>query len=444
MPDTKIEQPANLMGLFRATINLEAAGAPDENDLVLINRLARTPLSADEVYTFPCVPSTDALDSYFTRMALSSLQNYARDAGIGVAVMNSHRTSPWTGMGVELPVGRSYYGELQNTGDSTQLFAKAYMLRNYQPNSNTGNTDTLIRGMEAGMIFDLSIGFKPGWYRCGICQRDLFSADCPHFPGRKYGTPDGGDVTAFAWVEDAHMSEFSFVYDGATPGAGILKAQRAVEAGTLDRKAIVELEDVYQVRLASRFAVPDLAKVPGNTPEIGGDIVKDFWDRLAAVYEQRAGAKHSAATKTALEEIRKKAAEGRGSHDEVAQMVADLLAEAQTEETGGDDEGRAQRIVELEAEVARLKPLAELGAQYRADLVEDAIKAGVRAIGNDFKVDQYRKVFEGASIDDIKTFRADWERVAAAKFGPGGRQTSAEPLPGKGAPAPQRNINQYK
>ena len=443
MTDERIAPP----GLLRATIQVRAPGTPDEDDMAAINRLARSPLKAEDVYCFDCVPSTDALDSYFTRQAMSSLNNYACDAMTGVAVMNSHRTSPSLG-GVELPLGRSYYGEVQAGEEISRLFAKAYLLRDYQPNKDTANTATLIRGIESGITHDLSIGFQPGWYRCSVCNRDLFDRDCPHYPGARY---EG--VRAYAWVEEAHMREFSFVYAGATPGAGILKAERAYEDGTLDRKLVSELEDCYQVRLARRWAVPDLgnARRSGEvdaarsgqraaqpTNDEGGEPMKgtEFLDLVEAALQQRVGRELSSANVQTLRGIRE-SIEGAGDTlEEAAGQIADLLARVEGEE---DDE----RVATLERQIADLTPLAETGKRYRADLIEEALKSGVRVFGNAFQTELHRRMFERATLDETKAVAGDCERLAQDKLGPGGSQTAPVELP-TSEPVPIRRTGQYK
>src|SRR5450756_196705 len=71
-----------------------AGDAPDP-EMVQINAMTRRVLDPAEVYRFDLYPSTDRLDSYYTRMGMSSLRNYAAEASVGVALMNSHRTSMW-------------------------------------------------------------------------------------------------------------------------------------------------------------------------------------------------------------------------------------------------------------------------------------------------------------------------------------------------------------
>ncbi|MHB1191190.1 MAG: hypothetical protein ACYC08_10170, partial [Armatimonadota bacterium] len=184
------------------------------------------------------VVSTGALDCYFTRQAESSLANYAADAQGGSPLLACHDG---------LPVGRSFSGTLAEDG----VTVLDYMLRGHSVGGIS--TDEIARGIEAGTLSDMSIRFggPDAWYRCGICDKNLFSPECPHVPGVEY---DG--VRAFAWVEDARMVEHSIVFSGATPGAVIRKARSMARAGRLSSREIGFLEDAWRVRLGEKAAFP--------------------------------------------------------------------------------------------------------------------------------------------------------------------------------------------
>ena len=420
------DEPKTRMDILRGIIEFRSAGTPDDDTLAQINRLARSPLTAEDLFVFDCVPSTDRLDSYYTRMAESSLANYATDALSGVALMNSHRTSPWLG-GIELPIGRTFYGEVQASNGSSQLFARAYLLRDYQPNEKTANTDTLIRGIQAGVISDLSIGFKPGRMVCSICSRNYANyQDCPHFAGARYD----GDL-CFVWIEDAHLSEVSLVYDGATPGAAIRKAEAAAEMGILDSESTTKLENLYQVRLARRFSVPDLSprQAKGGEPMKGTELL----DLVLAGIQQR-GRQPLAA----LDGVRDLIDSDDDTLEAAAERLAEILSPVES-----DDGEENERIVSLERQIGELEPLAAVGRQYRADLIESALASGVRVFGNEFQSELHRQLFERATLEEVKAIKGDWERLIRDKLGPGGRQTRAPELPG-GTAETRRPTGQYR
>lgn len=422
--------------VFRGEIAVRVAeadgvrGEPTSDDMRLINRLAQTRLKPEDVFVFDCLPSNNQLDSYSTRMAKSSLRNYAKDAKAGVALMNSHATSRFGGM--ELPIGRSYRGELVEDGDVTTFRSAAYMLRG-QTISKASNDD-LIRGIEAGTIFDISIGFRGGWFKCGICNNPLFSRDCSHFPG--WPTEDG--ETAWAWVEDANLGEYSLVYDGATPGAVITKATRLAAEGQLSPSDIVLAEEVLRarirpisvvpmpaVRIATSAAVelvdvdPELNPPRANPNERTADMTGA--ETIAAVLSGQSTAL-TPEVRQRLEGLQQQLTTTSGTAAEAVLAVLELApAAAAGGDNASDIDALRQRLVTLEAEAVD-------GRAYRTQLITDTLAWGVRAHGNDFRREMYERMFKepGRSLDDIRAVQDDFKAAAEALLGPGGRQTVAQ------------------
>jgi hypothetical protein len=159
------------------------SGRPTDDDLALINALARSPLSADEVYVFPVEMSSRVVDAYYTRMTPKTLDRFAQRANQGVAVCDSHEHR-------QLPIGRSYYGTTETVlRDAQQVMtarAMDYMLRGVQTPSGVPTND-IIRGIEAGVNNDVSVGFIPEAYWCSVCGRNMLRDwDCWHWPGQTY------------------------------------------------------------------------------------------------------------------------------------------------------------------------------------------------------------------------------------------------------------------
>lgn len=335
--------------------------------------------------------SSDRLDSYFTRMHRTSLVNYAEDAATGISFQDSHNHR-------QLGFGRSLAG-LFVPGDEVQtVLADFYTVKGLSLNGVL--TDHLIAGIRTGLISDVSIGFYGGEHICSVCGRDLWDWDCLHVPGFKYAPLDakgdrGQEELAFAWVQDAHLAEVSAVYDGATPGAAILKAQHESEAGRLSPTQIRILENRYRIALPGKrqqWAGANLSQeeqMPKEEKDLQVEdqrfaVLKRMEDALAAV----AGA-------------------------DVEAKLAGLLAERTS---------TAQRLKDLTAEVASLKPVADDGRTYRADLVATSLAEGVRAYGETFDEATYRKLLEGSDLSVVKRLRDDWTTVAEGRF-PKGRLT---------------------
>jgi hypothetical protein len=193
---------------------------------------------------FPAEITNNRLDAYYTRMARSSLENYAREASDGVSFQDSHNTGA-------LGMGRTLSGLFRGAQGNgvMRVVADIYCVQNLP------DTMSFIQKWRTGIARDVSIGFYGGRFICSICGNDMMDwRNCSHWPGREYDVETENDdsskttrkVMATADVEDAHLAEVSSVYKGATPGAVILKAQRAAEAQELPVDVARFLEQRYR------------------------------------------------------------------------------------------------------------------------------------------------------------------------------------------------------
>ena len=196
----------------------------------------------------------------------STLKNVARSADDGFAFMNSHRTGGLSSP-AELPMGRTFAGRYESYAlPGGQPFSRAvlgiYMLAGQRPNGANGpSTDELAAGIDAGTIFDVSLGIKGGRALCDVCGFDLTARDdegrylCLHVPGttrrmsldqkrsqKARGVPDG--VATYS-IHDGTAGEISAVFDGAVPGAGFRRALAASGAGLLGPAELSQLQAAY-------------------------------------------------------------------------------------------------------------------------------------------------------------------------------------------------------
>jgi len=382
----------------------------EETDTLLATAKERHALDPSVFDEFPpyfwrAEISSDRMDAYFTRMHESSLTNYAQDAAAGVSFQNSHRHN-------ELGFGRSLTGLYIPGVDVQAVHADFYTVRGLQLNGV--NTDHLIAGIRTGLVKDVSIGFFGGDFRCSICGRDMWDWDCFHVPGFEYVPVNekgdrGEPEVAFAWVYAAHLAEVSGVFDGATPGAAILKAQQEAEAGRLNDRQVQLLENRY------RIALPGKRQTwTGANLQQEGSMNKDGKKEG----KEEEGTQPQVDERLALLDRVEKALSGVDGAN-VEARLAGVLAERTSS---------AQRVQELTAEVAKLAPLAEDGRAYRADLIANALAEGVRAYGEKFDEPTYRTLLESASLDVTKRLMADWKASGDGRF-PSGRQTSDEHTP---------------
>lgn len=324
--------------------------------------------------------SSDLVDSHYSHMLPSTLMNFQEDAVAGVAFLPGHKHN-------ELPFGRSVDAQIESADNPqrTRVVADFYTVPGLT--LNAVRTDDLIDGIRSGILRDVSVGFHGGEYTCDVCQRDVFSWDCPHVPGVKYEIKEDGVVrvklATFA-IDGARLSEVSSVFDGSTPRAEILKAEREAAEGRMKPDAVRLIEERYRVKLpvAKRgFAGAD---VPGK-------------DNGLMEFEQ------------IVNQMREVLAVPEGG-DVVATVtgITGELAQLRTAKQDAD-----KRISELE-------PQAADGKQYRSDLVTEAIAEGVRAHGEKFDTETYTAMLKGAPLTTIKRMKADWEAIGNERF-PAGR-----------------------
>lgn len=310
-----------------------------------------------EPFFFAAEISNDQVDAYFTRMMPSTLGNFARDAGAGVAFRKNH-------IQTELPLGRSISGRVESYQGRNRVVSDVYIVPGLKL-SDVPNDD-VIAAIRSGTLADVSVGFylgEGGRITCDLCGRDLMDWECPHIPGMGYEHENQKRTATFG-VHNARLSEFSGVYDGAAPNAAILKAERMAGAGQLKPEAARLVEAKYRIKLPeSRHAWP------GNTPE-------------------------------------------KGSNMEPQKQLETIRSALKTAGYGEDMTAGLERVLADAAD----------GRQYRADLLEDALAEGVRALGDKFNRATYEGALRTSPLATIRQMRDDWQRTGDARL-PGGRLT---------------------
>lgn len=346
----------------------------------------RREFAPEDLYFWAAEISNNRTDSHFTKMHETSLRNYATDALEGVAFLNSHNHN-------ENGLGRSLHGVYDEAGQRT--LAQFYTVRGLKLGAL--GADDFILGMDAGVISDVSIGFKPGEgfaMLCSECGEDIRTWDCYHLPGEvipAHLNSEGvqqPERTVIGWVHNARLSEVSAVYDGSTPSAMILKAQRGLAEGFCQPAAVIALERRYKIQ------------VPPLTKQFTG-YRQPTEDGMSTQQQPASVPGH-----VTLEELR--------------QSVTTLGLELPTEVT-------ARTLLDtLVAKIRVLQPQAATGVVLRNRLVEDAIREGVRALGNDFKAEEQRAMLNVLDVPHIDTLREAWKGIADKQFA-GGRQTTDTP-----------------
>lgn len=362
-------------------------------------------------FFFPAEISSDLVDAYSSHMTLSTLTNFMNDAKAGVALLPAHEHD-------DLPFGRSLDAMLENVIDPprTRVVTDFYTVPGLKLNSVT--TDDLINGIRSGVLREVSVGFWGGEMTCDLCQRSIWSWDCPHIPGLKYEVESAGVIgfrTATYAVDNAHLAEVSIVYDGATPRAEILKAEREASTGRLRPEAARMIEQRFRVKLPAAKRSFAGADIPQSKQKEGAMSL----DELLAGVRKALALNPDADVMEAVTEA--------GAELQRLRPLEAATQEAQVrvKTLEGELATAQERATALESDAAD-------GRQYRADLLEQALVEGVRALGDKFDKATYETLLRGASLATIKRMRDDWQVQGDARL-PGGRAStdSGEPAPKK-------------
>lgn len=399
-------------------------------------------------FRFEAEISSTALDAYFTHMDGSTLRNFARDATTGVALLDSHD-------GYKLGVGYSDGGRYEEEDGAGRVIVSFYIVPGirFGGNHSFASSDDYIRAIRSGVVRDVSVGFHGGRWICDLCKQPYFGqgSACNHVAGYEYEIERDGRMTrevCTVAIYDARLSEVSLVYDGATPGAMILKAEQEAEAGRLSPETVRQLERQYRVRLPKPknvtirggLVTATTADGVNTTVRIDVDNGRSATGGAPATDGQGDGMSNNVDVQVdeptpAEPEVQAEESEARAAVEAVRRALVEVRApEGVALDAAVRGLGRqlAEAQAELErsrAEVTRLQPLADQGRAYRDELINQAVAEGVRALGETFPEETYRAMLANAPLEHIRQVRDTFAAQAAERF-PGGRQTQDAPKNG--------------
>ena len=264
-----------------------AAGLPGREELEAINRLAKTPLAAEQVYTFTLRLCDNEVDRDFERFDAAALERLG-ELFVGKSGVFDHQ---WSARGQTARIYRTAVTREPSmtpaAGDEYRwLKGWAYLLR-------TEKNGELIAEIEGGIKKEVSVGCAAGRSGCSVCGAE--NGGCEHVPGQAYG----GELCFRELRDITDAYEWSFVAVPAQRAAGVLKrfgqeregertlrkeaelgrkylkalrrevvrlamlADDGLDGGVFARAAerleepeLLELRKAYEVRAAGRFPAP--------------------------------------------------------------------------------------------------------------------------------------------------------------------------------------------
>lgn len=189
-------------------------------DMILINRLSKSELSPDQVYTFALRLCDNEVDRDWERFDEDALETLS-GLFMGKSGIFDHN---WSAEGQTARLYRTEVcreGGVTSAGDGCRfLKGYAYMLRNEK-------NAPLIEEIEAGIKKEVSIGCSVTGRSCSICGKD----HCEHQGGKSYG----GKLCYFTLKDPTDAYEWSFVAVPAQRKAGVIKSFIHEPGGDLRR-----------------------------------------------------------------------------------------------------------------------------------------------------------------------------------------------------------------
>lgn len=212
-------------------------GTPDAQDLAEINRLAKTPLAPEQVYTFSVRLCDNEVDRDLERFDPDALEELGQ-LFLGKSGVFDHQ---WSAQG---QTARIYRTEVirepsvtTEAGDEYRwLKGWAYLLR-------TEKNAELIAEIEGGIKKEVSVGCSMAKSVCSICG----AADgCVHEKGQRYG----GKLCFRELREPLDAYEWSFVAVPAQRSAGVLKrfCQESEDTALLRKQAALGVKYLTELR----------------------------------------------------------------------------------------------------------------------------------------------------------------------------------------------------
>ena len=405
--------------------------------------------SKEDFFVFETLGVGDrVVPNRFQRITRPSLEVMADDAKKGVSLMLNHNEGQ---LGVQsIPIGKvfdSRIGPGTQEGEENALYLTQYILRDDSKVDGYSKND-IINLIESGILEDTSIGFTVPFETatCNICHKKYFGGECHHFRGDKYVVNEetGEKRTCILEINppefhDMHagnvmLNEDSLVYDGAYSNAMIQQSKNGGMTIQTSNGTLKVLNDKEKVKtdLIGYGTKDGLTLMYKPFEEKGGK----FMDEEKEVLENQE-------VTEAVEETNEEAVED--TVDTVEEATQETTEEV-AEETANEAENEAENVEQKATEVAKysksititeeeikenfgLQDLAEDmakemilkfakdGQKHREEVIENALNSGVRAMGNDFNKESFRKTYEKMDIEDIVSNAESFEKSVQEKYG---------------------------
>lgn len=417
-------------------------GKPTRAQLEKINSFSAKELTEDDVYVFEPLMIDDQKTSYNSVIHTNLLKKFVKDARRGIPLLMNHNSH-------QLPIGRSFDSRLVDEYDEDletsvkSVYGTFYIDLGRNTESNM-TTDDIVKGIDSGTIFDVSIGFNAKKWECSICGHDIRDyLRCSHIPGRVYEVEGEDNIIrneeCYVIVGkdgNGELLELSLVYAGACNRATI---KNFSNESTIDFENSSKLSIVDEIK-----NIPMDANIYQYYTKDGSILLTDTDERTNGIEYLNKRSEDNVELNKILEvlstsfgvtienetQLSEKLTEMSGALSSVKEELSIAKTELEAtktelETTKAELAMKDETIIELEKSNVELAAKAEMADTYRKDLIKETIEFGIRANGNAFQAELFEKFLSTLSIDEIKTTRDGFKNAVNEKF-EGYRQTDGE------------------
>ncbi len=346
-----------------------------EEHLSLINLHTRRDFTKEELYTFPVILCDNEIDRDHERFPIETLKKFI-PLFLGRTGIMDHQ---WKAGNQN---ARLYHVEvIKESGQKNSLEEDYAYLKGYAYMVITESNKDLIAEIDAGIKKEVSIGFSISEAKCSICGNSIWDyEECPHIPGREYTEKGSKSLCYVDLLEPKDAYEWSFVAVPAQPGAGVVK-----KAYDEKQKHIGKNKEETKKYL----------------PVMEGGL------KLFNLKEFIVNAKEKELEKV---EVSVKDLEDIQEHVNVIELAKET------------EEGKVKG---LEDKVKELEPKAEMGSQYVDDLKKECLRLGA-LVDKNFNADVMEKVYDKCDVEELKTFKEQFEKQVDELFPPSTQTTNSQ------------------
>ena len=433
------------------------------------------PEEDDDKYWVRITASNDKLDRHNSIMdPKTTLKNFEKDAKAKPGVsLKDHNA--WRSFGY----GRSANAILT---DKNELLIDFFILKNMEYDGGSRefrSSEKLIRAIEHELINQVSIGFYDAREICNLCNLPIRrysywdweperEGQCTHKMGKKYENKDGKMETATYTVFDARLKEVSLVEFGSNRHTSIEK-QRFLMYGWGDPTTYglgnpmpTDMPDeaaAQMRRFMEEFSVKDQEWIEKLRDALKVPSIRstDEPDEVVKALETEVSTLRTTVS-TQKDEIADLTNASQDVDTARQQIVTTLREDLELKDVRSTDDPDAviekvktevtdlrEKVEEQKDEIADLTKAAEDGEAYRESRVEEAIKQGNRAYGDDFDEAYHREYYGDMPLEKLEEHIAQNKKKGDAALPAGRRSTDDhEPPPERTKRTPRQRKRRWR